>query len=142
MLAKIGTYLIHRRYQTIGIAFVAALLPFLGLATAWISILLIALVTLIKGAKEGFLVMIWVALPALALFIDGDSSLLIDMIVFRVVVVWLLALLLRYRASWALTLQSVALLSSLIIAILHLHHPNIAGWWEEQLSNYWLNLTH
>ncbi|MFT3741387.1 MAG: hypothetical protein QM752_01700 [Gammaproteobacteria bacterium] len=141
MLKKVGSYLIQHRHYAIALAFMAALLPFLGFATAWISILIIAFVTLVKGGKEGLIIVLWVALPALALFIDGDISVLMDMVVFRVVVVWLLALLLRHKASWTLTLQSCVVLSVLVIAGLHYYNPNIAGWWAAQLTRYWLNMS-
>ena len=71
MLKTLGLYLLKNRYNAIWVAFVCALLPFVGLLTSWISLIIVALVTLRNGLKEGGFILIWVALPAIVMSFLG-----------------------------------------------------------------------
>jgi hypothetical protein len=137
MLKNIGLYLLKQRRNAIGVALLCALLPFVGFPTFWISILLLGLVTLYKGGKEGFWVLLWVALPGLAWGFIGDPSLIVGVIALRAVIVWLLALILRRTASWAVILQCAALLGIISIIGLHMVIPDVAVWWSQELTTYW-----
>lgn len=141
MLKNMGLYLLKQRRNLIIAALVCALLPFAGLPTFWFSILLLALVTLYKGGREGFWVLLWVVLPGLAWSFIGDASQIAGIIALRVVVVWLLAAILRRTASWAIILQCAALLGVVSVISLHLVIPDVALWWIQELTVYWNSLA-
>lgn len=142
MLAPIGIRLVSRLRFAGTIAFLAALLPFVGLPTAWISVLLVAFITLTRGWEAGFKIMMWVALPALALAVTGDDTLLLGMVGLRVLAVWGLGFLLqRCRGNWGSTIQTASLAVVLGIVMIHLSYPDITQWWENQLSTYWDQLV-
>ncbi len=137
MFRSLGLYLTNKRQNVICVALVCALLPFVGLPTFWISILLLALITLYKGAKEGFWLLLWVVLPGLAWGVIGDTSQVIEVIALRAVAVWLLAILLRRTGSWGIVLQCAALIGIVGITSLHLAISDVATWWVQQLTGYW-----
>lgn len=141
MLKRTGLFLTNKRQHGIWVALVCALLPFVGLPTFWISILLLALITLYKGAKEGTWVLLWLALPAIAWGCIGDPTLLIGIVVLRAIVVWWLATVLRRTLSWTLTLQCAALLGMIGVACWHVATADTANWWLAQLTNYWQNIA-
>jgi len=134
MLQKIGLYLTGSRVNVIWITLLFALLPFVGLPTNWINILLIGLITLRSGAKEGLFVLGWAALPALALCFINQPELLLGFILLRAVVVWGLALVLRNTVSWVMTLQCAAIVGIVCVTITHIIVPSIGAWWLQQFA--------
>lgn len=142
MLKSLGLYLLKNRYNAAWIAFVCALLPFVGLVTSWISLIIVGLVTLRNGLKEGGFVLIWVALPAIVMSFLGNPALLIGIVLTRGVTIWLLAVLLRRTASWALVMQAAACVAIVGISILHGIIPDVSAWWVQQLSGYWEGISH
>ncbi len=142
MLRSLGLYLTKNRHNAIWVAFVCAVLPFfLGLITNWISFVIVGLITLKKGIREGAWVLVWVALPAVVMCFLGNPSLLISVVVFRGVMICLLAYLLSRTASWAMVMQVAALLGIIGVCLLHAFIPDVAGWWMQQLQAYWEGLV-
>ncbi len=140
MLLRFGLYLTSKRQNAIWVALVCALLPFLQLPTLWISQVILALVTLHKGPKEGLWVLMWVALPGLALFLDGDPTLLLGVVVLRAVNIWWMAWILRHTASVTKTVLVAALVGILAVATVHVVIGDVSGWWSQELISYWQNL--
>lgn len=140
MLLRFGLYLIGKRQNAIWVALLCSLLPFLELPTIWISQVILALITLHKGAKEGVWILMWIALPALALYIDGDPMLLLGVVLLRAVNIWWMAWLLRQTSSWAKTLLVAALAGVLGVVVVHLMLGDVAGWWHQELTSYWQNI--
>lgn len=137
LIKKVGLYLLKNRYHASWVALACALLPFVGLVTGWISLIIVGLVTLRNGLKEGGFVLIWASLPAIVLSLLGNPALLIGVILVRGVAIWLLAVLLRRTASWALVMQAAAGVAVLGISILHGIIPDVSAWWLQQLAGYW-----
>lgn len=140
MLKNLGLYLTKKRVNVLWIALVLTLLPFVGIPTGWISMILVGLITLRNGPKEGFLVLLWIALPAVALSVWGYYNLLVSAILFRGLVIWGLALVLRRTASWSVVLQCVVLLGVFVIVYAHLTIPDLSGQWAQQLTVLWKEL--
>lgn len=81
----------------------------------WVGAAVVGLVTLRRGARDGFVVMLWAALPALVLAWFGEI-----MPLAALAGTALLAWLLRLTASWPWTLCGAALLGLVLSAGLHL----------------------
>ncbi len=137
MLKRLGLYITKNRFNVLWIALVCALLPFLGFPTSWINVVLIAFITLRKGAKEGFFVVLWSALPAVALAVLGNYDFLLSIVVLRGLVVWLLAITLGRSASWSAVIQATTVLGLAMIALLHYSVADVSGMWLKQLTVFW-----
>jgi hypothetical protein len=98
------------RRQAATVAVLFGLIPMLNLLSAAI----VALVTLRKGPREGFLVMMWALLPAGLHWLQGDNASVI-----MLVGVLVLAQVLRRTQSW----QQVLLLATLLGLLLQLSLP-------------------
>jgi hypothetical protein len=106
----LAEYVMSGRRQAATVAVLFGLLPMLNLLSAAV----VALVTLRKGPREGFLVMMWALLPAGLHWLEGDPASVI-----MVVGVFLLAQLLRRTQSW----QQVLLLTTVLGVLLQLSLP-------------------
>lgn len=137
MVQTFGSYLLRKPQHAIWLALLCSLLPFLGLPTFGLSILIVAFITLDKGAKAGLLVLLWTALPAVILVFLGQPQLLIAVIIVRGLVSWLLAVILRYQACWTTVFYSAVLLGILGVLVVHLVLPDPAAWWNTKLEKIW-----
>lgn len=141
MLQKLGLYLTGSRVHIIWVTLLCALLPLAGFPTNWINILLIGLITLRNGGKEGLFVLGWAALPAVALCFINQPELLFGVILLRGAMVWALALVLRHTVSWVMTIQLAAIVGVACVIITHIVAPDISGWWLQQFNTYWGNIS-
>jgi hypothetical protein len=130
---NLGLYLTKDRKNVAWVVLVLALLPFLGLPTGWMCIVILGLMTLHKGAKDGLWVLAWALLPAVAISFWGYTGFLLSM-AFRGLCVWILALLLRRFQSWAIVIEAAAVFGVVVVFLLHLLFPDMRSWWAAHLT--------
>jgi hypothetical protein len=101
-LSKFGDFLLQGRREAAIAAMLTAAIPFMG----WLSLAIVAFITLRKGAKNGLFVAGWSIVPAVISSYLMSNSLAITMeALFSYLLVWGLALLLRATASWRYVLE-------------------------------------
>lgn len=145
LLRRFADFLLRNRLHSMGVAFVCGFTPLFGL----MSILIAALITLVKGVAEGVLITLFATLGAVAWYVlypvDNPSGVMLSTASIIVIIAignglaWGFALVLRKYSNWSLVLQLAALLCLIVIAAVHLFHPNIQEWWQETLTNYIVN---
>jgi len=132
---KIGEFLLANNRNAAIVAFLCTLLPLIKLPGGFLASVIVAFVTLCRGARSGLLVLVWVALPAISLLYLHRFG-VFDILLLRCVLVWVFAIVLRRYGSWRLVLELAVLLGFVVIAGLHLFIPDIHGWWMNHLSGY------
>lgn len=141
ILRRVTDFVLRSRYQAILAAFVLAFIPLIGS----FSILIAAFVTLRKSVFEGALVLIAASIPNAIEFFNyspssgGETE--IELIALWVaigsnVLTWLLAVVLRRYANWSFVLEIAALIGMAVVIAVHVIHPDVAGWWQTQLTSY------
>ncbi len=136
MLKNFGLYLLQKKYHAVWVVLLCAFLSSLQLPTGSIAVLVVGLVTLSQGAKEGFILLCWMALPGIAATFFGDFSTLLIEDVGKGVMVWAMACVLAVTVSWTATVQLAAAAGVFLVAIAHLFIPDIQAWWLVQLAPY------
>lgn len=131
MRTLVGYILKSRRHAIIG-ALLCSSFPFLG----WLGIVIICLVTLRKGAREGFYVMLWFALPNTVLAI-AFPQIFIYNVIYGALLCWLLAIILRHTVSWSLVIHAILLIGLAAVMIVHLVSPNINQYWLDLFNTYY-----
>ena len=124
-----GAFLMRGRWQPCLMAMLFATLPLLS----WLSLVIVALVTLRKGKQEGAWVLLCAVLPALVFAVLGHSVLLLINGVVTAILVWLLALLLRRTASWSYVLVVAACLGVCGVLAAHGYTAEIDQWWLQKM---------
>lgn len=122
-MKALGGFISASLWRASFVALLFAFLPFL----AWVSLLIVALITLRKGPAEGFLVLLWACLPSLVLGILGWQSSILQAWYFSFVAVMLysMAIILRQR-GWAWALEAVVIVLLLLLLGLHLQQAVLA----------------
>ncbi len=113
-------------------AWLAALLFSLLPLLSWVSAIIMGLVTLRKGAREGLWllgVISFATFISAALFGQLSWWVLWNDWLGNTFLVWLFAVALRMTGSWARLLQIAMLLSILAILIVHMHQTDVYQWW-------------
>lgn len=131
-LHRCASYVMRGRQQAIIIGLLFTMLPLLG----WVSNVIIALVTLRKGAKEGGIVLLWVILPVVVIAALGNPWIALYNIVGGSLFSFLLALILRQTQSWQKVLEAGMWLGLLVVFVVHLVRPDINAVWLKQLGHY------
>lgn len=127
-----GEFIMRSQRNAGLLALVFALLPFLN----WLSVIIMALVTLRRGAKQGFLILICVLLPSVVwLFISKNDTVLLNIIV-GATVVWILASVLHKTHSWSYVLLAGAFIGAVVIVALHGSINDMNAWWAHKMSSY------
>jgi hypothetical protein len=141
LLRRFTDFVLQSRLRMMGIAFAVSFLPLVGT----IGILMAAFVTLCRGMKEGFLILVAATLPLIIEAISTPASQAsissIDLTLMMVVcniVTWLFAGVLRKYANWSLILQLAAFLSIGFVLTIHLVYPDVRSWWQTNLTEYML----
>jgi hypothetical protein len=134
MLQKIAQFLLQKRSHAAAIAFLCGVLPFVF---AGLGMIIMAFVTLRKGAREGLFVLFWAALPLVAsAYVAGEYlSLALSLIGFFLV--WGMAVGLACLSSWSFLIQVSALAGVAVVALVHLSGIDVVSWWMAHLENYW-----
>ena len=126
---RLAQYVLRGRIQAITVGVLFSVLP---LAT-WIANVIVALVTLRLGPKEGGIVLLWVMLPSVILASAGSPLLWLYSIVGNHLLGYVLALVLYRAASWSLILETLLVLGLSTVMAVHWIVPNIHELWLNQL---------
>ncbi len=126
-----------KRLNAALLAFVFGFIPLFG----WVSVVIVSLVTLRLGAREGAMVLMWAIVPDVVWAALGHPRVLLYGIVMGSLFVYLMAIVLRETASWGKVLEVTALLAGLGVVAVHLFHPDIVQWWMQQYQSYLNEVT-
>ena len=140
MLQKLGNYLLSSNTHASTVALILAALSFWGIPTAFLALIILGLVALVKGPRAGLIVLAWAILPALCMLYLHQWAFLDGIAVLRSILVLALALLLRSKNSWHLVLEVSVGIGLLIVFGFHLFVPDVAHWWAESLKTYLANM--
>jgi len=132
ILDRCAGYVMRGRQQAIVVGLLFAVMPLLG----WISNVIISLVTLRKGAKEGAIVLLWISLPVIVVASLVSPWIALYDFVGGSLFVYLLALILRQTQSWKQVLEVGMFVGLLVIVLAHLLVPNVQALWIKQLAHY------
>lgn len=142
MLIKRLTQLILR--NNIHAAIIAMLCTFLPLFS-WISVVIVALVTLCKTVTDGFIVLLWAMLPyVVILSVARLWGSLVYTVVFGGVFVWVLAIIWKRYNKFNLVVETSVILGIIAVAIFHVVVPNPHIWWTQHLldvTSKWVSVA-
>lgn len=127
-----GQFVMRSRRNAGLLALVFAVLPLLN----WLSIIIVALVTLRRGAKEGVLVLGCTLLPSVVWYYFSPNQTILLNIIAGSIVVWLMACVLRASFSWSLTLLIGVMIGIIIIFALHSYVNDMNAWWQAKMLAY------
>jgi hypothetical protein len=131
-LHRCASYVMRGRQQAVIVGLLFTVVPLLG----WVSNVIISLVTLRKGAKEGAIVLLWVILPVVVVAGLGNPWIALYNIVGGSLLGYLLALVLRQTQSWRKVLEAGMFLGLIAVLLVHLLIPNVGALWVAQLGHY------
>ncbi|CAM4454286.1 MAG: hypothetical protein LEGION0398_MBIBDBAK_00039 [Legionellaceae bacterium] len=124
-------YIIRDRKNAILAALLSAFLPLCG----WLSLSIIALVTLRKGYIEGLIILIWTSLPWVIFAFLGKPAPFINDVLLGSLTLWGMASLLRSNYSWSTVLQITTACTAAIVVIGLTVYPALPTWWEQQFNH-------
>lgn len=134
LLDRLGRYLLAVPRRAAIICFVFSLLALFGVPLSGLSVLVLMLITLERGARPGAILLAWTALPGLAAVLSVQALSLLPQ-VGGLLLAWLLAILLRHYARFALVIEVASLLG--VVAVLGAHMgfgaTALSAWWTQQL---------
>ncbi len=131
-MRELGRYLIAKPRNAGIIAFLFAALSLYSPLGAFISGIIVAIVTLGRGTVAGLIVLAWVAIPAVCFLLLHKMGNYYAVFVYDLVV-WILAIFLLKQKSWRSLFEFVSVIGVLIVVAVHLFMPNIQVWWVEHL---------
>jgi hypothetical protein len=133
---KLGDFLMKSRREATIIAMLTAVIPFLG----WLSLAVLAFVTLRKGAKNGFFILGWSVIPAVvaAYVMNGSVAIAVECFA-SYLLVWIFALLLRVTASWRYVLEIAFALALLFVFFLYWLIPDLNQIYTQYLLELYQN---
>ncbi len=134
-MRKIGQFLLANPIYGMAAAMLCALLPLIALPGGFLAGIVVGFVTLCRGYRAGLLVLVGVAIPALLIGILKQSF-LIDLVLVRCGLVWLLASILRHTVSWRLVIEIMTVLGIVAVLGFYLVLGDVSGWWITVLSHY------
>lgn len=132
ILNRFASYVMRGRRQAVIVGLLFTILPLFG----WVSNVVVSLVTLRKGAKEGAIVLLWVILPAVVVAGLGNRLIILYGIIGGSLFTYVLALILRRTQSWKAVLTASLLIGLLAVLLVHLWIPNISEVWVKQFGRY------
>jgi hypothetical protein len=139
-MGNVGKYLIEKPRNAGIIAFLFALLPLVYFPGGFVSGIIVALVTLARGAKAGVIVLAWVALPAISLLCLQRVG-QYDILLLSAVFAWASAIYLRRVKSWQALVELLALVGVVFVVGVHVFVPNIKAWWVSHLRELMMQLN-
>lgn len=134
-MRRLGQYLLANPLHAMAVALLCALLPLLSLPGGFLAGVLIGFVTLCRGFKAGFWILIGVAIPTLAIAI-WKHVFFIELGLLRWALVWFLAGVLRVTVSWRLVLEVMTVLGVLTVMGFYLVLNDVPNWWVATLTHY------
>lgn len=136
MFTKLAQVVMRSRLQAGIMALLFSLLPFVTVLAS----VIVALRTLRNGAVDGLSVLVWLALPGIALFLTrGEYAALIQQFLLSGVLVWGLAAVLGHTGRWADVLKVAAGLGVVAVVVAYRVVPGIESYW---LHLYQATFTH
>lgn len=137
LIKRFGLYILRSQVHAGILALVFALAPMFNIPfIGWISIVIVGLVTLRNGAAQGFLVLIWSAVPSIVMAFMSTDIFFLSQVLFGGFVVWLFALLLRAQYTWSSIVEMITWFAVIIVFIAHAVKPDLYGWWSVQLQHW------
>jgi len=128
----LAEYVMRGRRQAVIAALIASVIPLFS----WVSVVIMALVTLRKGAQEGLMILACFSLSTWTMLQFGHVSPIIGYTsLLGGLVVWGQACLLRQRQSWSLVLEVTVVVAVLVIGLVHLFIGDVQAWWQMHLSS-------
>lgn len=134
VVRKWGEQIIRSRQYAAGIALIIAFVSFFNLPIGWLSTVIIALVTLQNGSKQGLIVTAWAMLPAVAMLYLRQYGLFINIFLLHYLIVWVLASVLRKHNSWINVLQAASLIGIISVIGIYFFAPDLQSWLVSQLT--------
>ncbi|MBA2654598.1 MAG: DUF2232 domain-containing protein [Gammaproteobacteria bacterium] len=134
LVRKWGEQVIRSRQLAAGLALVAAFLSFFDLPVGWLSTVIIALITLQNGPKQGLMIMAWAILPAVAMLCLGHYPIFINIVVLHYFVVFGLAIILRKNNSWINVVKLASVLGMGSVICIYYFVPELQTWLVAQLT--------
>ncbi len=133
MLERFAHFLLKKNGNAALAAFLCSILPvFFGS----ISTVIVGLVTLRKGEREGFFVLAWGILPLLARAFVDKSYLFFATAAIAFVLVWGMAAIMRHYSSWTVLLEVSALLGVCVVLATLFFRESVVLWWADHINNY------
>lgn len=132
ILHRFASYVMRGRRQAVIVGLLFTILPLFG----WVSNVIVSLVTLRKGAKEGAIILLWVILPAVVVASLGNRLIILYGIIGGSLFTYVLALVLRQTQSWKAVLTTILLLGLLAVLLVHYWIPHITEVWVNQFEHY------
>lgn len=124
-----GEFIMRSRRNAGLLALVFALLPFFN----WLSVIIMALVTLRRGAKEGLVILFCVLLPSIVWVLYTKNETILLNIVIGATAIWIMASVLHKTHNWSRVLILGAFIGSVIIVLLHNYIPDMNAWWQQKM---------
>lgn len=134
-MRKLSEYLLANPIYAMAAALVCALLPLISVPGGFVAAILVGFVTLCRGGKIGLLVLMGVAIPIFAMAL-WKRAFLIDLVLLRCMLVWLLATVLRSTVSWRLVIEIMTVLGVVVVLGFHLILEDVPLWWSAVLGRY------
>lgn len=139
-LRRFTDFILQGRLSAMSVAFLLSCLPIIGS----LSVLVAGLVTLRKGALEGFLVLVAATLPYVLSYYassrygheEGMLLLAMTTILASNFFVWFFAILLRHFNNWSPLLEYGLLIALSVVALIHIIFPDVRNWWQGVLTDY------
>ena len=132
ILHRFASYVMRGRRQAVIVGLLFTILPLFG----WVSNVIVSLVTLRKGAKEGAIILLWIILPAVVVASLGNRLIILYGILGGRVFTYVLALILRQTQSWKAVLTASLLLGLFAVLLVHAWIPNITEVWVNHFDHY------
>jgi len=141
-LHRLTSFLLRHRWRALAITFVSTFIPIVGI----VSILIAALMTLVKGIKEGTIFTLAATLPyAISFYFAGGYEAAmpiaawaaVGVAILSNVLTWIFACMLYRHSSWASIIQVASLAGVLAVCLVHVVYPEVAQWWGQHLQEYY-----
>ena len=126
-----GEFIMRSQRNAGLLAFIFALLPFLN----WLSVIIMALVTLRRGAKQGVLILICVLVPSVVWLVISKNDMVLLNIVVGATVVWILASVLHKTHRWSYVLLTGAFIGAIVVIALHSSIDDMNAWWAQKMTS-------
>lgn len=139
-MKKIGAFLLASHRNAAIVVFLATLLPLIKLPSGFIAAIVIALVTLSRGPRHGFVVLLVAGLMPLAQLVMQWMGIQVGFVYgeffIRCALVYVMAALLGTYASWRLVLEVAMVLGFVGVLGLHLFVADPKAFWVAHLTQY------
>ena len=131
MMKPFGLFIMRNRLNAMLLALAFAALPLLN----WLAMIIMAMVTLRKGSKEGGIVALVAFVPAVVYGVLSNWA-TVPYAFLTLATLWLFATVLRTTQTWSAVLLVGALIALVIIVRMHWYLGDVATWWQQKMLSY------